>query len=65
MDHLCYFCLVLLCFYASLFIDTLWSPAGKEVTSCLLFVTSICGIVTFPLVSWVRCGALLYTPQNN
>ena len=29
MDHLCYFCLVLLCFRARLFADALWSPAGK------------------------------------
>ena len=29
MDHLCYFSLVLLCFNARLFIDALWSPAGK------------------------------------
>ena len=30
MDHLCYFCLVLLCFHVRLFVDALWSPAGKE-----------------------------------
>ena len=30
MDHLCYFCLVLLCFHARLLFDTLWSPAGKQ-----------------------------------
>ena len=29
VDHLCYFCLVLLCFYACLFVDALWLPAGK------------------------------------
>ena len=29
MDHLCYFCLVLLCFHARLFVDALWSPAGN------------------------------------
>ena len=28
VDHLCYFCLVLLCFHACLFVDALWSPAG-------------------------------------
>ena len=28
MDHLCYFCLVFLCFHARLFIDALWSPAA-------------------------------------
>ena len=30
MDHLCHFCLGLLCFHASLFFDALWSPAGKN-----------------------------------
>ena len=57
MDHLCYFCLVLLCFHACLFVDALWSPAGKGLTSWLSFVISNFDIVTFPLVSWVRCGA--------
>ena len=28
MDHLCCFCLVLLCVYARLFVDALGSPAG-------------------------------------
>ena len=56
MDHYCYFCLVLLCFHARLFVDALWSPAGKGLTSLLSFVMSNCDVVTFPLVSWVRCG---------
>ena len=30
MDHLCYFCLVLLCFHIRLFVDALNSPAGKR-----------------------------------
>ena len=60
MDHLCYFCLVLLCFHARLFVDALLSPAGKELTSWLSFVMSYSDDVTLPLVSWVRCGALLY-----
>ena len=42
---------------ACLFIDALWSPAGKGLTSWLSFVMSNCEVVTFPLVSWVRCGA--------
>ena len=42
------------CFRARLFIDALWSPAGKGLTSWLLFVMSNCEAVTFPLVSWVR-----------
>ena len=47
----------LLCLHARLFIDALWSPAGKRLTSLLSFVLSDCEVVTFPLVSWVRCGA--------
>ena len=42
-----------------LFIATLWSPAGKELTSWLLFAMSNCEVVTFPLVTRVRCGACL------
>ena len=49
--------LFLLCFRACLFIDALWSPAGKELTSWLLFVMSNCEVVTFLLVFWVRWGA--------
>ena len=30
--------------------------AGKGLTSLLSFVVSNCEFVTFPLVSWVRCG---------
>ena len=57
VDHLCYFCLVLLCFYARLFVDALWSPAGKGLTSRLSFVMSNFDVVTFPLVTPLRCGA--------
>ena len=57
VDLLC-FCsvLCLLCLCALLFICALWSPAGKGLTSWLSFVVSNCEFVTFPLVSWVRCG---------
>ena len=51
-----FFCLVFvmpLC--ASVYIS-LWSLVGKGLTSWLLFVVSNCEFVTFPLVSWVRCG---------
>ena len=44
--------LCLLCFRARLFIDALWSPAGKGLTSWLSFVMSICEFVTF------QCGIL-------
>ena len=57
MDHLCYFFLVLLYFHARLFVDALWSPAGKWLISWLSFVMSDCDVVTFPLVFWVKCGA--------
>ena len=43
-----------------LFIDALWSPAGKGLISWLSFVMSSCEAVTFPLVSWVRFGTWLY-----
>ena len=44
MDHLCYFCIVLLCFHARLFVDR------KGQASWLLFVMSNCDVVTFPQV---------------
>ena len=49
--------LLLLCFHARLFVDALWSPGRKRLTSWLSFVTTNCDVVTFPLVSWVRRGA--------
>ena len=52
MDHKCYFCLVLLCFHACLFVDVFRSPAGKGLTSWLSFVMFNCDLVTFPLASW-------------
>ena len=51
MDHLCYLCLVFV-MLSCLFIATLWSPAGKGLTSKLLFVMSNCDLFTFP------CGIL-------
>ena len=51
MDHLCFFCLVMLCFHARLFVDSLWSPAGKGLTSWLSFVMSNCDVYNhFPSV---------------
>ena len=52
------FCLVCLC--ALLVICALWSSTGKGLISWLSFVVSNCEFVTFPLVSWVRCGTGLY-----
>ena len=49
MDHLYYSVLFLLCFHARLFIDALWSPAGKGLTSWLSFVMSNCESCHFPI----------------
>ena len=46
MDHSCYLCLVFV-MLSRLFIATLRSPEGKELTSWLLFVM-FCDFVTFP-----------------
>ena len=51
MDHLCYLCLVFVMF-SRLFIAVAWSPAGKGLTSWLLFVMFNCVSVTF------LCGIL-------
>ena len=51
VDHLCYLCLVFV-MLSCLFIAALWSPAGKGLTSWLLFVMFNCVSVTFP------CGIL-------
>ena len=51
MDNLCYLCLVFV-MLSRLFIAALWSPAGKGLTSRLLFVVFNCVFVTFP------CGML-------
>ena len=48
--------LCLLCIFMRLFICALWSPARKGLISWLSFVVSSFEFVTFPLVSWVRCG---------
>ena len=54
MDHLCYFCLVLLCFHARLYVDALWSPAGKGLTSWLSFVMANCHFL-FGILGQVWC----------
>ena len=51
MDQLCYLCLEFV-MLSRLFIAALWSPAGKGLTSWLLFVMFNCVFVTFP------CGIL-------
>ena len=51
MNNLCYLCLAFVMLWL-LFIAALWSPAGKGLTSWLLFVMYNCDFVTFP------CGIL-------
>ena len=51
VDHLCYLYLVLFVLLR-LIIAVLWPPAGKGLTSRLLFVMFNCVFVTFP------CGIL-------
>ena len=46
MDHLCYLCLLFV-MVSRLFIAALWSPAGKRLTSWLLFVVSNSVFVPF------------------
>ena len=43
-----------------LFIADVWSPAGKGLTSRFLFVMFNCVLPLSHVVSWVRCGTLLY-----
>ena len=52
--------LFVLCFRARLFIDALCPPAWKGLTYWLAFVMSNCEVITFQLVSWVRCGLLIF-----
>ena len=41
--------------FVRVFIDAMWSPTGKGLTSWLFFMSN-CEFVTFSFVSWVRCG---------
>ena len=59
MDHLCYLCLVFF-MLSRLFIAALWSPAGKGLTSWLLFVMFNCVLSHSHVVCWVRCGTWLH-----
>ena len=56
MDLSCFFGLVFAMPLWASVNCALWSPAGKGLTSWLSFEVSNCEFVTFPLVSWVRCG---------
>ena len=50
------FCLVFAMFCARLFICASRSPAGERADLLALVCGVFCEFVTFPLVSWVRCG---------
>ena len=52
IDLLCFF---LSCVCYAFVCVCLYVPCG-HLTSWLLYVVSNCEFVTFPLVSWVRCG---------
>ena len=52
--------LCLLCPCVRLYICALWSHDWKGLASWFSFVVSNCEFVTFPLVSWVRCGTSLH-----
>ena len=59
MDLLCvFFCLVfdmpLYVYFYMCLVVTCWERA--DLLAWLPFVVSNCEFVTFPLVSWVRCG---------
>ena len=58
MDHLCYLCLVF-GMLSGLFIAALWSPAGKGLTSSILFVMFNCGFVSFPCCSMGQARYLI------
>ena len=68
MDHLCYLCLVFF-MLSHLFIAALWSPAGKGLTSLLLFVMSGLENSTRPLVftsaSGCRASENFYISSEN
>ena len=59
MDHLCYLCLVFV-MLSRLFIAALWSPAGKGLTSWVLFVMFNCVLLLSHVVSCFMCSTLLY-----
>ena len=56
MVHLCYLCLVFVVL-SRLFITAFRSPAGKGLTSWLLFVMLIVFLSLSRVISSVRCGS--------
>ena len=53
---LCHFCLLFF-MLSRLFIAAMWSPAGKGLTSWLLFVMFNCVFVTFPCGTCIRIAS--------
>ena len=75
MDHLCFLWLVFV-MLSRLFIAALWPPAGKGLTTWLLFVMFNCVFVPFPCVIldqvWYLivsitdlCGLYYFDPHQN
>ena len=50
----------LLSFAMPLCVSVYMCLAGRRLTSWRSFVVSNCDFASFPLISWVRCGTLLY-----
>ena len=60
MDHFCYLCFAF-AVRSCLFVVALWSPAEKGLISWFSYISCfIVFFVTFHVVSWFRCGTLLY-----
>ena len=57
VDYLCYFCLVFVMLSCTSSYWCLAVTCWEKAELLALFVMSNCEGVTFPLVSWVRCGA--------
>ena len=55
MDPFCYLYFVFV-ILSCLFLEALWSPAGKGLTLGSLVCDFSCVFVTFLYVVWVRCG---------
>ena len=64
MDHFLLFLSCVCYAFACLFIDALWSPAGKGLASWLSFVMSNCVFVTFPFKHQIL-NFSIYLIENN
>ena len=64
VDNLCYLCLMFF-MLSSLFINALWSSAGKELTSWLMFLMFTCVLSLSYVVSSVRVGNLIVSIPDH